>query len=1519
MKAVNLSITVLVLVVLLTITAISIIGPTLSVFGAVSPGTTADSVKNSACLVLQSTGCESPSSVKVDFDADLNGVVDNNDDLQDLCDNYYNAGGSAAECRKKCRCIPGYQGGGGGNGNGDEPTQECSDGTIYGECSSNKPKYCDNGNLIDRCSVCGCPSDYECQSDGTCEIIILETCNDQCQNNGYGAGECVSEIPSDSWLPADAQLIAKTDFSDITISGTFRQGVPQWYPDVQTWMAYANSGDLVITQHPADSNRKALKITFDGKRDDQSPIRPSFSVFMNAQNTITDGIEEAWVEAKHFYPSDSHVPGRYMIAEPFIQYEKGPQFPVDYSVHTYDANLYVWPDSTGDYLELIIKERGYNPDGTTWQVEPFKENWNKQLKLPKGREFTLRWHVKRHETDGILEMWLDGQKILDYHGPTVINDAWDWRIIPFDHYCDPGAPVTTNYLTYVEVWGRDSTSGTPTITNGFFDDLETIQYTPYIGSDSRNCFSNSPLAEFDYYSLVNQEQDGLSIVQDPERGRVFKVTRSNHGTSDSYHWRTQIRLYTNADYYIAGQSVKLPTDFALTSPTNKWFAFGNMLYEWSNTDSVINSLAIATQIYGEDLNLAFTHNLVVNDDRSQFSNGFMTGISLKPYLGQWIDFKWEVYRHPTDGYVKLYMNNQLIATMDKESPFTKGIPAYMTKITDTAPSIQVVKHYCESDEQPNTLYFDNIWFEDLSRTGTTQPSCSGDTSIGQDGCDAGEECCCSGTSGQCTPGNDIIEETEYPSGSCSSTSTLKWSHSTCGNGVCYQGSCKDVDAHLTYTTPSGKIARSDSVSIPYTISNIGDIKWCFLTEMALTKFDGSGEWRSELNSLSTGSSASDSVSYSIECSDPLGPWSGSLYTTTGWYRNDAWDVWGPVNYNFQVVECLNNQDCVNCRGSGYTCDTSTNTCKSGTTSSCYDECQSRSFSYGECISGTATEDWVPSDAEVWFSTDFTNTEKLPRYDWDWKLSDFPNMICRHGVGKAMNLYTDVYRTPPKSLGLTWGDLLNSRDELTDPVLPDATKETDQNPRPSVWLYRLPDEYWLEDYIYIPETYHLEYWNAIMNPLIGSFTSVEDRTINTLRRNWQIDLSESSGQIRLSTYYGQNNYLGSGQTVIIPWKNYPFPRGEWVRFRAHCLYAENGRLEGWISSSLGEYKIMDYTGDTRSIDELGNIDTHGMQLADNYRDWLDPNIDTIYWDDVTIWSREPSPTGTSTTDCQGTTIGQQDCPTGELCCCSGTAPDLIPSDARLIAKTDFSDITLSNTYRQGVPEWYPQIQTWVGWANEGDIVIAQHPTDPTRKSMKITFDGMRKDQSPIRPMFSIFLNDPYAVTEPIDEFWVEAKYFFPTDFAITTSNPWLIFCEPFVEYESHPDLNYTLHNFDANFYTVAHPTEDFNYLQLSIVRRGLTNGEYWSDPVFEDRWDKQRPLPQGEEFTLKWHVKRHRTVGVFELWLNDEKIVDFIGQTTEQGEVGREDQGWRTIPLDHYCDSGNPITSNYLTYLEVWGK
>lgn len=51
---------------------------------------------------------------------------------------------------------------------GGSPSQECSDGTPYGQCSISQPEYCDNGILVDDCNTCDCPSGQTCQVDGSC-------------------------------------------------------------------------------------------------------------------------------------------------------------------------------------------------------------------------------------------------------------------------------------------------------------------------------------------------------------------------------------------------------------------------------------------------------------------------------------------------------------------------------------------------------------------------------------------------------------------------------------------------------------------------------------------------------------------------------------------------------------------------------------------------------------------------------------------------------------------------------------------------------------------------------------------------------------------------------------------------------------------------------------------------------------------------------------------------------------------------------------------------------------------------------------------------------------------------------------------------------------------------------------------------------------------------------------------------------------------------------------------------------
>ncbi|MBU2519979.1 MAG: DUF2341 domain-containing protein [Nanoarchaeota archaeon] len=42
------------------------------------------------------------------------------------------------------------------------PEQYCSDDTLYGECSTVLPLYCDDGDLVDNCDTCGCSTNLTC-------------------------------------------------------------------------------------------------------------------------------------------------------------------------------------------------------------------------------------------------------------------------------------------------------------------------------------------------------------------------------------------------------------------------------------------------------------------------------------------------------------------------------------------------------------------------------------------------------------------------------------------------------------------------------------------------------------------------------------------------------------------------------------------------------------------------------------------------------------------------------------------------------------------------------------------------------------------------------------------------------------------------------------------------------------------------------------------------------------------------------------------------------------------------------------------------------------------------------------------------------------------------------------------------------------------------------------------------------------------------------------------------------------
>ncbi len=113
-------------------------------------------------------------------------------------------------------------------------TQTCLDGTPYGYCSATKPMYCSDGILINKCSECGCPTSQACNttnqscyvpktlscSDGTvygqCSIVRPKYCNngvliDYCSLCGCLSGTQCSLVNNSCFIPSNPEKYIKLE------------------------------------------------------------------------------------------------------------------------------------------------------------------------------------------------------------------------------------------------------------------------------------------------------------------------------------------------------------------------------------------------------------------------------------------------------------------------------------------------------------------------------------------------------------------------------------------------------------------------------------------------------------------------------------------------------------------------------------------------------------------------------------------------------------------------------------------------------------------------------------------------------------------------------------------------------------------------------------------------------------------------------------------------------------------------------------------------------------------------------------------------------------------------------------------------------------------------------------------------------------------------------------------------------------------------------------------------------------
>ncbi len=69
----------------------------------------------------------------------------------------------------------------------------CNDGTSYSTCSLTKPEYCYNGELIDKCTICGCNEGQMCENNECVDLNVACNIDSDCGENHYlGNQHCVN-------------------------------------------------------------------------------------------------------------------------------------------------------------------------------------------------------------------------------------------------------------------------------------------------------------------------------------------------------------------------------------------------------------------------------------------------------------------------------------------------------------------------------------------------------------------------------------------------------------------------------------------------------------------------------------------------------------------------------------------------------------------------------------------------------------------------------------------------------------------------------------------------------------------------------------------------------------------------------------------------------------------------------------------------------------------------------------------------------------------------------------------------------------------------------------------------------------------------------------------------------------------------------------------------------------------------------------------------------------------------------
>lgn len=319
-------------------------------------------------------------------------------------------------------------------------TPKCSDGTLYGQCSATKPKYCDNGSLVDKCSSCGCPANYSCQGDGSCKLIS------QTSEETYMAG---FENASDFEVGDKA---------------------PVWNSDASEWALENYAGFLIFepsTQIVHSSSRSA-KLTLTNPNQEGHQRLEIFRDILPP----TDSVSDIWLEAWYYIPKESPVDEWVTIMKPINEryWNYTATEPTPYELFQYTVGIHI-DNVTGPYratwMKPVLKSNicfgsvDNDNDGawdplscqtSRWALSNYTAS-GKDYIIPYDQWFKITTFVHRDMVNGIFRLWYNGELVFDLNPIRTIG-ILPGRIDPlyngggaFDAYTSIGF---SNYRSFVD-------------------------------------------------------------------------------------------------------------------------------------------------------------------------------------------------------------------------------------------------------------------------------------------------------------------------------------------------------------------------------------------------------------------------------------------------------------------------------------------------------------------------------------------------------------------------------------------------------------------------------------------------------------------------------------------------------------------------------------------------------------------------------------------------------------------------------------------------------------------------------------------------------------------------------------------------------------------------------------------------------------------------------------------------------------------------------------------------------------